>query len=910
MQFKVGSYVGDGTNPRTISGLGFEPVFVLIVGTSPNAWWRTASMPSGQSARTSNGMTSNRITGFTSDGFTLGVSTFDVNSGFAPNSYWYLAIGAGDEVAEASYAGTYAGGPPPWLGTDIDVGFDPQVLVIADNTQSPVIKTAANAGVAAQLFDAAAADSHGVAFITDGFHVGIPDGMSNSPWDFSSRTYYYFALAESAYFALLDYEGDGQDDRTLVGLGLRPRFALAKRIDAANATLMRVDGMPAGGSYLAPTSAYPYDPLTDGIHDFAPDSIELGDGDAANANGSPYTGFAIGYPPVTLDLDLRWEIRSVRRFDIGFRWSVSAAPSRIARALVTSPVVLRYRFEKVTRAGQFLADVSRAFDMQNGGRIECNNDRAVTRTATFRVFPGAGLIDPLRDHIRVVADLLVDGTVHTDIPMGIYALTFPRKTHTPMAETWEVRASDMSTHLARATTTAPFKIPSGTNYMAALADVLDRVRGAYPGVVKPLSPLLYWRLGETSGSTAADASGNSRNGTYIGSPTLGQRGLLAGDGDRSVRFGSGKYVEHAYSSDFDFTDGFTFAGLLKINQLPGSGQSAIIAARDGVVLLRVNGSDEGSGLAAFVTIDGDGAEPRAVTPFAMEANRTYAFMAAWDGARLELYLDGDLVASQARTGAIASNSNGFYAGADLDGWLDELAVWDRPLGPADARALSAAAFSADRFRYVLPVSSKTAPVDQPWDVGTPWITVANDMLHAVGCYNHWFDNDGILRSRLLDDGATRTPDVVYAAGDGFIVPPADEDVEDTRFANQVVVVVNNPDREPLVAVATNNDPDSPTSTVALGMTITKRLTGDRAADQETLQTLANHELSQSSSFYRRLTLNTLVDPRRAPNEVYEVTLPGASDAERWYCRGWTLDLRTGAAMQHRLSRVQKLAVTE
>jgi hypothetical protein len=71
-----------------------------------------------------------------------------------------------------------------------------------------------------------------------------------------------------------------------------------------------------------------------------------------------------------------------------------------------------------------------------------------------------------------------------------------------------------------------------------------RIRGSQgrsDGVLG-LSPIAYWRLGEASGTSAADASGNGHTGTYVGSPTLGVAGLLTGDADTAVTFGSGKYV--------------------------------------------------------------------------------------------------------------------------------------------------------------------------------------------------------------------------------------------------------------------------------------------------------------------------------------------------------------------------------
>jgi len=50
------------------------------------------------------------------------------------------------------------------------------------------------------------------------------------------------------------------------------------------------------------------------------------------------------------------------------------------------------------------------------------------------------------------------------------------------------------------------------------------------------SPILWWRLGEASGTTAADASGHSNTGTYQGSPTFGTTGLISGDTDTAVTF--------------------------------------------------------------------------------------------------------------------------------------------------------------------------------------------------------------------------------------------------------------------------------------------------------------------------------------------------------------------------------------
>lgn len=49
---------------------------------------------------------------------------------------------------------------------------------------------------------------------------------------------------------------------------------------------------------------------------------------------------------------------------------------------------------------------------------------------------------------------------------------------------------------------------------------------SYYDLVMSHSPLGYWRLGETSGTTAADSSGNGRSGTYTGTYTLNRPSLI------------------------------------------------------------------------------------------------------------------------------------------------------------------------------------------------------------------------------------------------------------------------------------------------------------------------------------------------------------------------------------------------
>ncbi|MCH9693841.1 MAG: hypothetical protein K0U72_04970 [Gammaproteobacteria bacterium] len=72
-------------------------------------------------------------------------------------------------------------------------------------------------------------------------------------------------------------------------------------------------------------------------------------------------------------------------------------------------------------------------------------------------------------------------------------------------------------------------------------DALRRIKeenlpqgGDYSAKILADNPVAYWRLGETSGTTAADSSGNSHDLTYTGTYTLGQPALVS-NSDASMR---------------------------------------------------------------------------------------------------------------------------------------------------------------------------------------------------------------------------------------------------------------------------------------------------------------------------------------------------------------------------------------
>lgn len=80
---------------------------------------------------------------------------------------------------------------------------------------------------------------------------------------------------------------------------------------------------------------------------------------------------------------------------------------------------------------------------------------------------------------------------------------------------------------------------------------------AYSDVVLADSPFAYWKLGETSGTTAVDEVG-TRDGTYSG-PTLGAASIVVNNGgDPSASFdGTNDLVTVPHDTVFDISGDFT-----------------------------------------------------------------------------------------------------------------------------------------------------------------------------------------------------------------------------------------------------------------------------------------------------------------------------------------------------------------
>lgn len=231
------------------------------------------------------------------------------------------------------------------------------------------------------------------------------------------------------------------------------------------------------------------------------------------------------------------------------------------------------------------------------------------------------------------------------------------------------------------------------------------VSTGYFDLVMSHAPLGYWRLGETSGTTAADSSGNGRNGTYTGTFTLNRPSLIPSDSANGA-LGCG-----AGTGYVNFPDGAA---------IPMAGKTLIFAIKMTSLatfsyLCHVGDYQNPSvrGVAPYINTDGtiaiefyDGNFRYINFPgFAATVGTAYRIALRFDTAQsVSLFVNGTLISTQTTTfnlnaepgtkvriGAANNDATPSPSQGVLKGDIDEFAIIPSLLSDAPIAALESAA---------------------------------------------------------------------------------------------------------------------------------------------------------------------------------------------------------------------------
>jgi hypothetical protein len=252
----------------------------------------------------------------------------------------------------------------------------------------------------------------------------------------------------------------------------------------------------------------------------------------------------------------------------------------------------------------------------------------------------------------------------------------------------------MMTHYSAASAiAATYPIPVADTYAQAV--LFDR-------------PIAYYRVGETAGTRAFDASGNGNNGAYLPVTTDDEPSLLPGGYDAAILLDGVGGSLNTPLTVLSTLDKFSIEGWFYAQNV-GSGNIALCKNRtwDTGVYVFVNASGQ--------LVFNAGNESCASAASSIVNSQVYYFAATFDGTNLRLYINGSLVAIHS-AGTVPTWGDRFSFGASyaiepghgVEGWffhgnLDELALYNHVLPAARIAAHYAAA-------------SGPPPAPNPWGV--------------------------------------------------------------------------------------------------------------------------------------------------------------------------------------------------
>ena len=278
---KTGSFTGNSTDNRTLSGVGFQPDLVIILGTDANvnAHFRTSAMGANESIsiRGDAPSVTDAIKTFTIDGFTLGISSVVNNTG---TNYVYFAVkdnGAGD-FKVGSYTGDGNDGK-----VITGVGFQPNYVLT--KSSSAIVGASKYAGTtdSQMQFDGTDRIDLYASLDADGFTVNNGSASAANLINVSGVTHYYFAFKEVANFCkVFAYAGDSTDNRDITTPNFLPGLVLIKADTAVTPSLRLASH--------SGDAAQPWDAVAgvNRIQSFLSNGFQLGTSVATNATGSTY----------------------------------------------------------------------------------------------------------------------------------------------------------------------------------------------------------------------------------------------------------------------------------------------------------------------------------------------------------------------------------------------------------------------------------------------------------------------------------------------------------------------------------------------------------------------------------------------------------------------------------------------
>lgn len=212
--------------------------------------------------------------------------------------------------------------------------------------------------------------------------------------------------------------------------------------------------------------------------------------------------------------------------------------------------------------------------------------------------------------------------------------------------------------------------------------------------------------------------------------------------------------------------------------------------------------------------------------------------------------------------------------------------------------------SAGITKMNLVPTTSTLSVARDWEPGTTKYQVIDDLLKDINYNKLWVDEYGYFTAQPYLTPAQRAADYIYINDSKSIIAPGLEDSQDLfNVPNKWTVVASNPEGTPLSSTYTNSNPSSSTSTVTRGFTTLDFSKINYIANQTTLDAYVARLAFERSQVYNDVEFQTALMPQHSFNDVIQLNYSVHNINDKFQEIGWTLPLKAGQLMRHKVRRV-------
>ncbi|WAH38241.1 hypothetical protein [Alicyclobacillus dauci] len=190
-------------------------------------------------------------------------------------------------------------------------------------------------------------------------------------------------------------------------------------------------------------------------------------------------------------------------------------------------------------------------------------------------------------------------------------------------------------------------------------------------------------------------------------------------------------------------------------------------------------------------------------------------------------------------------------------------------------------------KFAFDACDVTVPYDMTYQPGEAVGKAMKD-LAAIPVYSLFYDVDGYLRFRPINQNLTTSPSVwTYDKSEYTLYAGADKTFDESQLYNRVLVLGGSSQTATVSAIASNDDPNSPISTVNIGVRLFVYNNGSPdplITTQDLAQARADYELQQRARIVETQNFTalpnflqdaedivTLVDDWTSTNGKYQIT---------------------------------------